>query len=479
MVINNLLFNFIIILCIIYLFQERKNSMKDIHDISKKYYSSAIELLKKWIKIDSTYDESTSSKNHPFGLGVAKALKYIADIARKDGFEVDECDGYCTEISYGEGPLIAIYAHCDVVPVSGEWKFPPFSATVEDDIMYGRGTSDDKGPVMAAYHALKLLKDEHLIKNYRVSLVIGGNEESGSKCLEYYFDHLHKPYPAYGFTPDGDFPLIYGEKAIATFSGSIDKVFDKIESLDAGVVINSVIDKADVKLNATIDVKHLENYCINHGLKFNYKDNNLTFYGKAAHGSLPQLGINAGLHLLIFLGQEFNYPELVNIGEGYLDGEGHALGVYYESKLLHETTYNVGLISYKDGHLQYRVNFRYPENVDVDKVIEKLNQMNVGIITFEGTSSYLLFDPESPMIKTLMRCYQEETGDYDSKPMAIGGGTYAKESKNTVAFGSHFVGREDHIHDCNEKIHLDDLRASISIYAKAINELGLLAGVSK
>ena len=44
--------------------------------------------------------------------------------------------------------------------------------------------------------------------------LIGGNEERGSACLEHYFHKLNKPYPKYGFTPDGDFPLIYGEKGI-------------------------------------------------------------------------------------------------------------------------------------------------------------------------------------------------------------------------------------------------------------------------
>ena len=73
-----------------------------------------------------------------------------------------------------------------------------------------------------------------------------------------------------------------------------------------------------------------------------------------------------------------------------------------------------------------------------------------------------------------MNCYQEYTHDYKSQPMAIGGGPYAKESRNTIAFGSHFPGREDHIHEANEKIHLEDLRKSISIYASAIDELGKL-----
>ena len=78
------------------------------------------------------------------------------------------------------------------------------------------------------------------------------------------------------------------------------------------------------------------------------------------------------------------------------------------------------------------------------------------------------------MIKTLMNCYQEYTHDYKSQPMAIGGGTYAKECQNTIAFGSAFPGRNDKIHDANESIHLSDFEKSISIYATAIMYLSKL-----
>lgn len=449
--------------------------MKQINELSKKYFMNAVDSLKGWIQINSIYDEKSKSKDKPFGQGVNDALRYIGEIAKKDGFEVDYCEGYCTEISFGEGPLIAIYAHADVVPVSGEWKFPPFSGEIENDIMYGRGTSDDKGPAIASYYALKILRDLDLINGYKVSLVIGGNEESGSACLEHYFNVLKKPYPVYGFTPDGEFPLIYGEKAIATYSVKLQKVFDEIISIEGGVVINSVIDEATCVLNNDINEEKIKVYCEANGLTYHYEDKKLTFYGKAAHGSLPELGINAGLHLLIFLGQLFNYQELITTGKGYLSGNGKELGVYYESPLLHGTTYNVGLLSYQDGVLEYFVNFRYPENVEIENVFTKLDSYNIGKVTFHGTSTYLLEDPQSEMIQLLLKCYQEETGDYESKPMAIGGGTYAKESRNTVAFGSHFPGREDHIHEANEKIHLEDLFKSISIYAKAILRLGELA----
>ena len=448
--------------------------MNNLEELAKKYYDLAIDSLKKWIQIDSTFDESTVTELAPFGKGVHKALEYIASLAEKDGFNVDRCDGYCTEISYGEGPLIAIYAHCDVVPVSGKWKFPPFSATIEDDIMYGRGTSDDKGPAIASYYALKLLRDNNLINGYKVTLVIGGNEECGSRCLEHYFHSLHKSYPSYGFTPDGDFPLIYGEKAIATYKVDLNIDIKEISSLNGGVVINSVIDECHAKFNVELDENKIKEYCLKNNLKYEYHDNELVFYGKASHGSLPQEGINAGLHMIKFIGLMFNYDQLVKTGDGYMDGSGKNLGVYYESKLLHSTTYNVGLISYNNGVLEYSVNFRYPENVNAEEVCKKLDTLSLGKVHYLGTGDYLLVDPESQMIKTLMNCYQEYTHDYKSQPMAIGGGTYAKESRNTIAFGSHFPGREDHIHEANEKIHLEDLRKSISIYASAIDELGKL-----
>ena len=103
-----------------------------------------------------------------------------------------------------------------------------------------------------------------------------------------------------------------------------------------------------------------------------------------------------------------------------------------------------------------------------------MNEQNLGKVKFFGYGSPLLLDPKSKMIQTLYKVYQEESGDYSTPIMTIGGGTYARESKNTIAFGSHFPGREDNIHSPNEKIHLEDYLVSQSIYARAIYELGKL-----
>ena len=139
-----------------------------------------------------------------------------------------------------------------------------------------------------------------------------------------------------------------------------------------------------------------------------------------------------------------------------------------------ETTYNVGLISYENGKFSMTVNFRYPENCDSKKVIEALREDSPLPIEVLSESPVLYYSPDTPFIKLLADIYVQETGDTENKPMTIGGGTYAKEAANTVAFGSHFPGKEDHIHEPNEKIDLEDFYGSMPLYANAIHSLGNL-----
>ena len=445
----------------------------------KKYEKESISSLQEWIKINSIYDENTVSVDKPFGEGVASALEYIARLGEENGFNVDRCSSYCTEISYGEGDLIAVYAHADVVPVSGDWDEDPFSGNIKNGIMYGRGTSDDKGPAMAAFYALKALKENDLIKGYKVSLVVGGNEERGSACLEHYFHKLHKPYPKYGFTPDGDFPLIYGEKGICNYVHKIPLHEPRLISFNAGVVANSVIDEAHCIINDPQSVKEKAAVFFDLiGVRYEIKDvdegEEIIVYGKAAHGSMPELGVNAGLLLLKFIGWLFQNESLQQLASFYLEPTGRLMNCYYESEYLHGTTYNAGLINFENDEFNLVINFRYPENVDVKEVENKINKIGLGSVQFGPSSPVLLMDPNSPMIQTLLKVYQEETGDLKTPIMTIGGGTYAKESKNTIAFGSHFPGREDNIHSPNEKIHISDYLDSQSIYARAIYELGHL-----
>lgn len=443
-------------------------------ELVKPYENDALNLLIKDLKINSIYDETTVTHETPYGKGVRDCFDLLKEVALNDGFTVDTCDNRCLEVSYGEGKnLIYVFCHQDVVPVGPGWTSDPFTPTIRDNKLYARGTSDDKGPGISAYYALKALKDNNLIDDYRVRLVFGGDEERGSSCLEYYFHTLKKEDPTYGFTPDGDFPLIYGEKGICNYYYDGEIKENDVISIKGGEAINSVIDLCEVKVK---DSKKLDEYLSKHtGIKFHKNDENtFIFEGVASHGSLPELGVNAGLIALSVLGDCYLIPEFSLLANEYENPFGKNLYCYFESKDLGKTTYNVGLIDFKDNKLHVGVNFRYPETVNPLEVISKIKKESPFKITVGEPSKVLFYDLNTPFIQTLYEVYKEETGDLINKPLTIGGGTYAKEAKNTVAFGSHFVGKEDNIHGKDEKIDIEDFYLSMSLYASAIYHLGKL-----
>ena len=82
----------------------------------------------------------------------------------------------------------------------------------------------------------------------------------------------------------------------------------------------------------------------------------------------------------------------------------------------------------------------------------------------------LYFPKDHILIRTLQRVYTEQTGQ-EAELLAIGGGTYAKEMPNIVAFGPLFPGQPDIIHQPNEYIAVEDLILNAKIYAHAMYEL--------
>ena len=136
-----------------------------------------IENLQKLIQIPSVYEESKNPKM-PFGENANKALEYMLELGKKLGFRTKNIDGYCGYIEFGEGEeLLGIIGHLDVVPAGEGWANPPFSGTIVDNKIYGRGAIDDKGPVMASLYAMKAVKDTCKV-NKRVRLILGLNEEN-------------------------------------------------------------------------------------------------------------------------------------------------------------------------------------------------------------------------------------------------------------------------------------------------------------
>lgn len=81
---------------------------------------------------------------------------------------------------------VCIYGHLDVQPALKEdgWDTEPFMLTEKNEKLYGRGSSDDKGPVLCWIHALEAFKAVGLEIPVNIKFIFEGMEESGSEGLE-------------------------------------------------------------------------------------------------------------------------------------------------------------------------------------------------------------------------------------------------------------------------------------------------------
>ena len=78
-----------------------------------------------------------------------------------------------------KGKLFCFLGHTDVVPTGPEdkWKYPPFSATIDGDLLYGRGTADMKASVAAFIESAKEFLDSNDDLNFRLAILLTSNEE--------------------------------------------------------------------------------------------------------------------------------------------------------------------------------------------------------------------------------------------------------------------------------------------------------------
>ena len=176
-----------------------------------KYKDDFLKDLNTLVSYESVRDESTKAENAPFGKNCRDVLDAMLDMAKRDGFETKDIDGYAGVVEYGQGEeTFGVLGHLDIVPLGEGWTKDPLKVTLENGYIFGRGVMDDKGPALAGYYALKMIRDLNIPLKKRVMLITGCDEESGMECMNYYVDHAE--VPQMGFVPDANFPVIYGEK---------------------------------------------------------------------------------------------------------------------------------------------------------------------------------------------------------------------------------------------------------------------------
>lgn len=440
------------------------------------------------LRIDSVRDDEAATDEFPMGPGPAEALKAFLEIGKRDGFKTEQFENWAGHIEYGDGDeIMGVLGHVDVVPTGTGWETDPFDPVIKEGRIYARGSSDDKGPTMAAYYALKMIKELDLPVSKKVRVIIGTDEESGWQGLDHYLSVEKEP--DFGFSPDAMFPIINGEKGNVSFNlktGSNNGGSNKLIQFDAGLRANMVPQDAVAVIESETPSEleagfneFIAGQPVTGEVAVDGKQVTITLVGQAAHGSTPEKGTNAGTYLATFLtdysfgGDAATFLEVISL---YLhdDPKGKKTGIDHQDEIMGELSSNPGVFHFDtEQGGKITVNMRYPQGTTEDKIEEslkqKVSQYEVDVERLPGKVPHYV-PANDPLVETLLDVYHRQTG-LEAHEMVIGGGTYGRLMKRGVAFGAMFPDSVDTMHQANEFMAVEDLTRAMAIYAESIYEL--------
>ena len=178
----------------------------------KEVQPMLFEGLRRMVAIPSI--RGKEEPDSPFGRGPKQALEEVLKISAELGFHTKNIDDKIGYAQYGEdrsdGAYYGIFGHVDVMPLGEGWNSPPLSLTLREGKLFGRGTLDNKGPILSNLYALYVLKENGVTFDRPVRIVFGTNEETGFGCVKHYL--TKEIPPTFGWTPDCKWPVVYGER---------------------------------------------------------------------------------------------------------------------------------------------------------------------------------------------------------------------------------------------------------------------------
>lgn len=429
--------------------------------------------LKRLVRIPSVSGEADG--RYPFGKSCGEALAEFLKICGENGFCTRNYDYFAGSADmYDSGePELGILAHLDVVPVTEkDWSFPPFELTEQDGFLYGRGVTDDKGPLLAALFAMKAVRECGYRLQKNVRLIAGCSEETGTeKDIEEYCKRAKMPPMV--FTPDADFPIITTEKGMMRFA--FGGVFDcgKIIGIKGGTVVNAVPSEVAAVIDGEIELSA-------DGVSVRHENGRteIVCKGVSAHASMPEQGENAFTKLftlLIGCGLPESDREMLSaILRLFPHGEtnGAALGLDC-TDASGTTTCVFSIVDFEKGRLSCKADMRFPISLSKAAVTEKFKaaaeKAGLEFVSATGSEPHTV-DTEGEFVRTLLEVYGGVTG-LTPWCKSIGGGTYVHGIEGGVAFGPEFEGEDNRIHGADERAKISSLLTAAEIYAKVIIRL--------
>ena len=379
-----------------------------------------------------------------------------------------------------------LLAHLDVVSEGDGWTKSPYDMTEENGRLFGRGTTDDKGPAVACLYALETVRELYGAPKTGVRLVLGCGEETGSEDMEYYFSR--RETLRYTLSPDADYPLIHLEKGrfAPTFTKKIADPGTIIE-INGGDTANIVPGKANALLAGSVPEHRgaiLVEIARKTGATFRVEtegDNRRIYCeGVSAHASTPAKGVNANTALLTLLSAIVPDCELKQEIDALLamvphgDTDGATMGVKMSDEDSGALTLNCGILQFDGTVLRGGFDLRCPlcanEGNVKDVIAARLAEAG---FAFEGAPAMTpahFIPKDAPIVKEALKVYEDYTGQ-KGECLAIGGGTYVHGIEGGVAFGVEFPGTDYRIHGADEFAVTDELLLTAAMYAQIIKDL--------
>ena len=449
--------------------------METVNQIIEDSKSQLLETLQRWIRIPSL--KAAAQEGAPFGAELRCALEVALADAAALGFATRNIDAYAGDVRMG--PLgvepLGILAHLDVVPVGDGWTVQPFEAVVEGDRILGRGTSDDKGPAVAALFAMHAVRQAGIPLKREVRLILGCDEESGWEDMAYY--QAHCDMPKTGFSPDASYPVINTEKGGLAMELRAPAATDglKVRRIAVGERRNVVPGLATALIEGDADLcERINSLAREMTLDVEATPAEggllLTATGINGHAAYPECARNAIGELLLMLRALGVTGPLKTLADAIgLEYNGLSLGISCSDKTSGPLTCNLGILRYDETGLYAVLDIRYPLLASGERIAKTVTgalapDIEATVLSLKGPHHVA---PNSPLVTTLLNAYHEETGR-PRECIATGGGTYARCLEEGVAFGASFPEDEDVAHQANEYMLLDGLWQNVRIIARAI-----------
>ena len=435
--------------------------------------------LKTLVDINSV--EGQPQPGAPFGPGPRKALEAALDIAAGMGLDAHNCEGY---IGYADLPgasptQIATITHLDVVPEGNGWTGSPFDMVRRDGYVVGRGVADDKGPAVLTLYAAKFFKQQGTTLPYTLRILLGANEETGMKDVDYYLEHY--PQPAFCFTPDAEFPVCYGEKG--GYGGWLVSapLHGSLIDFQGGVAHNVVPDRAYALVRADASaLKDTENVKVTAEADGVAR---ISAFGKGGHAAMPAGTVNAIALVVDYLldnrlCSEEEARALEMLRRLHASTDGSSVGIAAQDDVFDPLTCVGGVIKLENGALRQSIDIRFPTSTNAETLcaaLSKLAQDAGGSFLPDSARVPFYIDPNTPVIQTLIRTYNDVTGK-NAQPFTMGGGTYARHFKCAVSFGMEETGEPapewvGPMHGPDEGVSEALLFKALKIYILAIARL--------